>query len=264
MTTTTPGRPVPARPSTMDAAGIPLARLTRVELRKLSDTRAGFWLLLIIALATVGTALLLLFGNPADVQTFRGFLSFDLAPVNIVLPVLGILSMTTEWTQRTALATFTLVPSRSRVIAAKLLAVVLVAVAATLASTALSALGNLVAVGLGGDGSWHLSADLAGRLLLSQVIAVLMGSAFGALLMNSPLAIASYLGLPVIWTVLVAAAPAIMKPAGWLDLSAATGQLSDVDPMTGGEWARLGVSVAVWMVLPLIAGTIRALRREVS
>ena len=34
--------------------------------------------------------------------------------------------------------------------------------------------------------------------------------------------------------------------------------------MTGGEWARLGVSAAVWVLVPLIAGTVRMLRREVS
>ena len=34
--------------------------------------------------------------------------------------------------------------------------------------------------------------------------------------------------------------------------------------MTGGDWARLGVSAAVWVLLPLLLGTVRVLRREVS
>ena len=39
--------------------------------------------------------------------------------MGILLPVLGILLVTSEWSQRTAMVTFTLEPSRSRVIAAK-------------------------------------------------------------------------------------------------------------------------------------------------
>jgi hypothetical protein len=34
--------------------------------------------------------------------------------------------------------------------------------------------------------------------------------------------------------------------------------------MSDGQWARLGVSVAVWVLVPLVAGTVRVLRREVS
>ena len=38
------------------------------------------------------------------------------------MPVVGILLVTSEWTQRTAMISFTLVPHRSRVLLAKLLA----------------------------------------------------------------------------------------------------------------------------------------------
>jgi hypothetical protein len=34
--------------------------------------------------------------------------------------------------------------------------------------------------------------------------------------------------------------------------------------LTGGQWARLGVSVLVWVLVPLVAGLVRLLRREVS
>jgi ABC-2 type transport system permease protein len=36
------------------------------------------------------------------------------------------------------------------------------------------------------------------------------------------------------------------------------------DALTGGQWARLGVVAAIWVLIPLILGTIRALRREVA
>ncbi len=34
--------------------------------------------------------------------------------------------------------------------------------------------------------------------------------------------------------------------------------------MTSGAWARLGASVALWVVLPFAAGLVRLLRREVA
>src|SRR6188508_1493326 len=82
--------------------GIPMSRLTQVELRKLADTRSGLWLLIVIGLAAAGTAAILLLAAPAEEQTFAGLLSFGLVPAAVLLPVLGILSMTSEWSQRTA------------------------------------------------------------------------------------------------------------------------------------------------------------------
>ncbi|UQU61293.1 ABC transporter permease [Couchioplanes caeruleus] len=242
---------------------VSLARLTRVELRKLADTRAGLWLLIVIGLAAAGTAAILLGAAPDEEQTYQGFLSFGLAPATVLLPVLGILSMTSEWSQRTALTTFTLTPARGRVVAAKLIAAVLIAVAATAAAALLSAGANLIALGTGGDGSWHLTADQAGRLLVNQVMFVLMGAGFGALLMSPALAIVLYFALPTAWSALGQMVKRLNDAAGWLDLNVTSLPLSE-PAMSSGQWARLGVSCAVWVILPLAAGTVRVLRREVS
>ncbi|WP_051167817.1 ABC transporter permease [Actinoplanes sp. N902-109] len=249
--------------SSIEADHISLVTLTRVELRKLADTRAGFWLLLVIGLAAAGTAAILLAAAPEDQQTFRDLLSFGLLPASILLPVLGILSMTSEWSQRTALTTFTLMPQRGRVIAAKLLACVLIALVATVAAAALSAVANLIAISIGGDGSWHLTADQTGRMLISQVISVLMGAGFGALLMNPALAIVLYFAVPTVWSVLGEIVKALHTAAGWLDLNVTAAPLSE-ETMTSGQWGRLGVAVAVWVVVPLIGGTVRVLRREIA
>src|SRR5690349_18996390 len=85
--------------------GISLLTLTRVELRKLADTRSGLWLLIAIALAAAGTAAILLTAGDAGEQNFAGLFVFGLVPGSVLLPVLGILSMTSEWSQRTALTT---------------------------------------------------------------------------------------------------------------------------------------------------------------
>lgn len=249
---------VPAR-----RTGIPLARLTLVELRKLADTRSGLWLLIVIALAAAGTAAIMIAAAPDAEQTFAGFLAFGLVPSAVLLPVLGILSMTSEWSQRTALTTFTLAPARGKVLTAKLIAAVLIAVASTAAAAVLSAVGNLIAIGTGGDGSWHVDAALIGQLLVSQAVFVLMGSAFGALLLNSPLAIVLYFAIPTVWSVLGEMVKWLHTAAGWLDINVTSTPLSEPG-MTGEQWARFGVAALVWVALPLVLGTVRVLRREVS
>jgi ABC-2 type transport system permease protein len=237
---------------------IGLGRLTVIELRKLADTRAGLWLLIVIALGAAATAAIQLGFAPDDQLTFNAFFQFGLVPTGVLLPVLGILSMTGEWSQRTALTTFTLVPSRGRVIAAKLAAGVLIAVAATLATLGIAAAGNLLA---GGD--WSMSAALVGQSVLAQVVYVLMGLGFGALLMNSALAIVTYFALPTVWSILGATISGLKPAAQWLDMNTASLPLSDTG-VTGVQWARFGVTVALWVVVPVVLGTIRALRREVA
>ncbi|MBM2623058.1 ABC transporter permease [Actinoplanes sp. LDG1-06] len=239
-----------------------LGRLTLVELRKLADTRAGLWLLIIIALATVGTSAIQLGWAPDEEQALDGFFGFALLPSAILLPVLGILSMTAEWSQRTALTTFTLVPARERVIAAKLLAGALIALASTAAMLVIASAANLLAAALGGDGGWNLPPSLLWQGLAMQIILVLMGMAFGALLQNSPLAIVLYLALPMVWS-LLGMISAIADAAKWLDINVTTTAMAEAG-MTGDEWARVGASAAVWVVLPLALGIARVLRREVN
>jgi ABC-2 type transport system permease protein len=256
-------RPSVDAPPAHRSAPVPIGRLTGVELRKLSDTRAGMWLLIVIALASVATGLIQLFAsNDAD-QTFQQFATFAQLPAGILLPVLGILSMTSEWSQRTALTTFTLVPQRGRVLTAKLLANVVIALVAAATTFAFAAVFNLIATGMGGDGSWSIGWQLVAQCVLLQVLFVLMGAAFGGLLMNTPLAIVGFFALPMVWTILGAAISSLQKAASWLDINTTTGPLAD-HALTSGEWSKLGVSAAVWVVVPLVAGAARMLRREVS
>jgi ABC-type transport system involved in multi-copper enzyme maturation permease subunit len=259
----------PVRPADTPAAdagrtaGVPLGRLTVVELRKLADTRSGMWLLIVIGLAAAATAAILLAAAPDEEQTFRGFFTFSQLPAGVLLPVLGILSMTSEWSQRTALTTFTLVPRRGRVVAAKLLAAAVIAVLAWASCFVFAAAGNLIALGIGGDGSWRIGGELILQCLVLQVLFVLMGAGFGALLMNSPLAIVTFFALPMVWTILGETIRSLRTAAGWLDINLTTTPLAE-GPMSDDQWARLGVSAAVWVLVPLIAGTVRVLRREVA
>jgi hypothetical protein len=246
-----------------DTPSVGPLRLTLIELRKLADTRSGLWLLIVIGLAAAGTVAIQLGFAPGDEQTFRSFFLFGTLPAGVLLPVLGILSMTSEWSQRTALTTFTLVPARSRVIAAKVAAGVLIAVAATAATAGVAAAGNLLAIMLGGNGAWSIGGTLVAQTMLTLVLFILMGLGFGGLLMNSALAIVVYFALPMVWSILGGTIKGLKDVAGWLDLNTASAPLTE-GAVTAGQWARLGVAAAVWVLVPLVLGTVRALRREVA
>ncbi|MFJ6195414.1 ABC transporter permease [Micromonospora sp. NPDC092111] len=260
MTTTATAPASTVRPA---VPGPSLARLTGVELRKLADTRAGRWLLATIGLIAAAIVVLQLrFVDDAE-QTFTQFFTASLLPVGLLLPVLGILSITAEWSQRTALSTFVLVPRRDRVVLAKLAAVVLAALASVLVSLAVAAVGTLLSRATGGAGDWNFGWALAGHAAVFQVANVLLGAAFGLLLLNTPLAIVTYLLLPMVWGILGAMIEALRGTARWLDTSITMEPLLGPE-VTAGQWARLGVSLLAWVAAPLAAGLVRTLRREVS
>ncbi len=246
----------PARPS--------LTRLTVVEMRKMIDTRAGFWLLVSIGLISLVAVTIQLIWGDAEARTLSGFFTTTLYPVGILLPVLGILTVTSEWSQRTALTTFTLVPERHRIVIAKFAAAALFATLSLITSLLLSALGNALGIMLrDSDSNWSLPAANLGQALLLQVLGVVMGVAFGMLLMNTPLAIVLYFMLPTVWQILTSVISAIREAAGWLDLNVTMEPLARGE-VHGEDWGKLATSTLVWIVLPLVLGTLRLIRREVK
>lgn len=241
-----------------------LARLTAVELRKATDTRAGFWLLALLALAALVMVLVRMFTGAAEDRNLSDFFGIAQWPVGILLPVVGILAVTGEWSQRTTLSTFALEPRRERVVTAKLAAAVLMSAGVVVASLAWAALANVVApLVTDANASWSFSGELLGRVLLFQVINVLVGTAFGLALLSTPLAIVLYFVLPTVLTILGSTISAFETPAQWLDLSGTTMPLIDGD-MTGEAWGQLGTSLSLWLLVPLVFGTWRVLRSEIK
>lgn len=240
------------------------ARLVHVETRKIVDTRAGRALLLVTALATAAIIALMLFTMPAQWLTFRSLTFASAIPQGVLLPILGIVAATSEWSQRTGLVTFTLEPRRTRVALAKLAAACLVGLAAVLVALALGALTNLAGLlWFAGDGSWSMPAAQLGGAVALQLIGVMQGVAFGFALQNGALAIVTFLVLPTIWTVVGALVPWLERVAPWLDLRQATAPLLD-GTLHGADWARLGTAVAVWFGVPLALGILRLTRREIK
>jgi ABC-type transport system involved in multi-copper enzyme maturation permease subunit len=265
---TTAVHPAPLRAAATADAGIapvPFGRLLHVELRKTVDTRSGRWLLAAIGLITVGVIAVYLFNADPESLTFRNFVGVTSTPQSLLLPVLAILTVTTEWTQRTALVTFTVEPSRIRVVLAKLLAVLALGLLAVVVAVTVAALGNVAgAAFLDGAGSWNLEAANARDLVVMQLVAVLQGFAFGMLLMSTPAAIVAYYVLPLLWSAAFALVGALEDAAPWLDLNSAIAPLYSGNSLSGDDWAHVAVAGTLWVLLPLALGVVRLLRREVK
>lgn len=254
-----------AAPTRADVAGIhtrpTLGRLVAVELRKTVDTRAGFWLQVAIpALTVLVVAVRVLVGGPAD-HTFQSVLDAGMQPAAILLPVLGILLITSEWSQRTGLITFTLVPVRSRVFAAKLVASVLRTVPMLVISVAIVAAGVLVS-SPGVEGTWSDAVPLIGQSAVYLAAFTLVGVGFGAVLLAAVPAIVLLFALPMAWMAVVSL-PVFSDIAPWVDNASAVGQMT-LGAMSATEWAQAGTALTLWMLLPLLIGARRICRRDVT
>lgn len=232
-------------------------RLTLVELRKMVDTRAGFWLQLATALLMLAIVVLVcIFVDDVDDLQLRDLFALAILPASVLLPVIGVLLVSSEWSQRTALITFALVPRRLRVLGAKVTAgVVLSAVALAIAFAV-----AVVAVAVVG-GPWELGIPVFGQIALLLVVSILMGVAFGAAFLSSAPAIVLYFVLPIAWAAL-GSIPFLNDAAQWLDTTRTTEQLTE-RTLSATEWARVGTSLALWLALPLAVGAWRIARGEI-
>jgi ABC-2 type transport system permease protein len=250
-------------PIRVDAAGVharpALGRLVAVELRKMVNTRAGFWLqAATVALTALVVVVRIAVGDAAD-HTFAAVLDVGIKPAAVLLPIAGILLVTSEWSQRTGMITFALVPVRSRVLGAQQPASALLALGVLALSVGIVAAGVLVA---SPDGAWSGAAPLIGQSAVYLVGGMLTGVAFGAILLASSPAMVVLFALPIAWTGL-ASLSFLADAAPWLDTRLALGPMPQ-HVMSSTEWAHAATALALWMLLPLLAGTWRITRREVA
>jgi ABC-2 type transport system permease protein len=250
-------------------ARVPFSRLVQVELRKMFDTRAGRWLLISIAASTTLVLIIQLWVVLAQdlTVTFNDFAGGANIPMNILLPVLGVMSVTSEWSQRTAMVTFTLEPSRSRFLAAKFVSTLIVALAAVVLGLILTIVANGLYAGLADNAvTWELGPFRIFCYFLLYLFGMATGFAFGGLFLNTAAAIVIYFVYSFILPGLFELGTLMdwfkdIRP--WIDFAAAQNPIIDAD-VSGEEWAQLATSGLVWLVLPLMIGTWRVLRAEVK
>lgn len=255
----------PVRPA---VSGIPMSRVVGVELRKMFDTRSGFWLMASIGItAALATVAVILFA-PDNALTYSTFATAIGFPVAIILPIVAVLSVTGEWSQRTGLTTFTLVPHRGRVIVAKAVASIGVGIVSMLLAFAIGAVGTVVGSAIAGvDMSWDSSLSDLLYIVLANVLGLLVGFMLGVLIRNSAGAIVAYFVysfvLPTIFGLLGNFQAWFEKLQPWVDFNYAQSALFN-GSLTGEQWAHLGVTGVLWLLLPLTVGVAMVLRSEVK
>jgi ABC-2 type transport system permease protein len=248
--------------------GIPMGRIVSTELRKMFDTRSGFWLLASIGiLGLIATASVIAFSSDAGL-TYSTFATAVGYPMTVILPIIATLSVTSEWSQRSGLTTFTLVPQRGRVIAAKAIACVAVAVATIPLALALGALGNVVGTRIAGvEPVWDLSVTNMATILLGNVLGLAVGFMLGVVIRSSAGALVGYFIysflLPTLAVILASSQAWFRHLQPWVDFKYAGGTLVD-GTVTAQQWAHLGVTGIIWLLVPMVVGLTVVVRAEVK
>jgi ABC-2 type transport system permease protein len=248
---------------------IPTARLVTIELRKMFDTRSGFWMLVSIGvLSIIATGAVLVFAPDSEIAygNFAAAIGF---PMSVILPMIAILGVTSEWSQRSGLTTFTLVPSRGRVIGAKAFATFVVGVVSMAVAFAVGAVGNLLGSTIMGlDTVWDVSLAAAAQILLGNLVGMAIGFTLGVVLRSSAAAIVGYfvvsLVLPGILALLAQVRPWFADLQPWIDWNYTQVALFENDTDTAREWAMLASTTTIWIALPLVVGLLFLRRSEVK
>ncbi|WP_166849085.1 ABC transporter permease subunit [Isoptericola sp. BMS4] len=250
---------------------VPFGRLVGVEVRKTGDTRSSRWILLALGLLAAGACAVVLGFMPSETWTYGTFLDQISYPLALGIPMLAVLSVAGEWGQRSALTTFTLVPRRGRVVAAKAAVAAGYVVVTMALAFGLAALCTLVAGAAAGDDAasvlWDVPVGQQLRLVLFMAVAMAVGFTLAVVLRHTAAAMVGYLlialVLPNLSSLLASVQDWYRDAAPWVEITSAQYNLLGPDAPTGEQWAQLGTTVLLWIVLPLTLGVRRLLRVEI-
>jgi ABC-2 type transport system permease protein len=241
---------------------VPVSRLVKVELRKMVDTRAGLWLMIAIVLITALILIITFFAGSDSDHQFIDYMGSTAGPQSFLLPVLGILLVTQEWSQRTGMVTFTLEPHRGKAIGAKVIAALLFGLVAVAIAIVLAALATVIS---GAPNAWdNIGLDDIAKFGLLQASGVMQGLAFGLIFLNSAAAIVTYFVVPIAFSIVTSIWSALSDAQPWIDLGTSQQPLFSAEHLSGEEWAQLATGTLIWVVLPFVVGLWRVLRAEVK
>lgn len=264
--------PVPDAPLRREARPVPepigFGRLVAVELRKSFDTRAGFWLLASIGITGLLATAAVLLWAPDSELTFSTFASAIGFPMTVILPMVAVLLVTGEWSQRSGLTTFTLVPRRGRVIGAKAAVTVGLSLVSVVLAFVLGAVGTVLGSALlGVDRVWDIATVDVLNIALAQTLGMLIGFMLAAVIRHSAGAIVAYFVYSFVLTGLTELLAQTQDWFGdlrpWIDFNYAQSALFN-GSLSATQWAHLGVTSVVWLVVPLLVGIRVLMRAEVK
>ena len=244
-----------------DERGPGFGRLTWIELRKMLDTRSGLWFSVAVAAVTLITVIITSQVKGGHDATLARLFNNSVQPDAILLPVLGVLLVCGEWSQRTTLTTFTLVPHRGRILWAKLAASLAVAGAAFAICLACSVIVGELSPAPGGAGGLSIAVLAQGLVFLTATMVI--GVAFGAAIMLSAPAIVIYLALPTAWDALSSTIHPLKTLSHWLAIGPTLGPLA-THSFSASDWGHAATTLALWLVVPLVIGVWRFGSRDVN
>jgi ABC-type transport system involved in multi-copper enzyme maturation permease subunit len=192
-------------------------------------------------------------------QTYASYLGVAAVGVSILLPVVAILLLTGEWSQRSVMTTFTQEPGRIRVLNAKLAVSVLLGVGGSAFGGMVTAAALALAASSGRALEANLTVGAITGYLLFVLLNVLAGVALGALLQSSAPAIAASFALPAAFAVLGKASTLV---SDWIDTSGPWNWVLEND--WAGHVAQISFSIVFWVAVPLAAGVVRTILRDVE
>lgn len=238
---------------------VPFSRLVRVEWAKATDTRAARWLLALVALSTAGLMVVPVLAPTTFDQTYASYLRVAALGVTILLPVVAILLLTGEWSQRSVMTTFTQEPRRIRVLNAKLAVSMVLSGGGAVFGGVVTAAGLGLAAASGRALEANLTVGAITGYLLFVLLNVLAGVALGALLQSSATAIVACFALPAAFAVLGTASTLV---SDWIDTSKPWNWVLEND--WDGHVPQISFSILFWVAIPLAAGVVRWIRRDVG
>jgi hypothetical protein len=258
-----------------DTEPVPFGRLVVVELRKMRDTRAGTWLQALTGFLLVLAAVITLLVTTLDEVAISAGIVVQVmtVPVSLLMPVLAITCVTSEWSQRTGLVTFALVPGRMQVLLAKLVTVLLLAVA-TIVVAVVMGVATLAIRGVLGDSpvDWSIDGSALAWTMAVQVLYFLMAFGLGLVVLSTPAAIAIFYVVAMLLPIMVYGPLFFAFSWGqdvipWIDLGFATTPLTDPAggfEVTGTTYAQTAFTTLLWVVAPLVGGFARVARAEIT
>jgi ABC-2 type transport system permease protein len=284
--TSTPTTPAPvARSGRTTGSGVTFSRVVTAEWIKLRSLRSTRWTLALTVLGMVGFSLLSAIVMAGEVpQIGAGDSGYNLRDMLLgsvfigqaVIAVLGVLSITGEYSTGMIRSSLTAVPRRHPVLAAKALVLSCALAVVTIASTALSVLVTLpflYRIGITVDLADGETLRILFGIPLYLVAIGLFALALGALMRNTAAAITTVLALLIVvenvlrqiplrffWVV----SPYLPSTAGiriTFDDSTLAGVGQDAAATHLGAWQGYSVLV-LWVMVLLTAATVLLRRRD--
>lgn len=240
-----------------------------LDLRSFLDTRGGVITMIIGALLTLGAEAIGGLAQPwlmpdAAVTAYGPLIAATL-PLTVVLPVLAVLMIASDWSNQSIQTTFLHRPHRGAVLGSKVIATLLLSIIQLLVAIA----GIFAFTAIGGIISSHGAdysslADSTASPLVQLAASLAFGIAMACLLQSTALALIASIAVPfVVGTisslVTVFGGETVQHLVALVDLSTASILLVD-----GGFGRWNAGAFVIMLLLPLVAGTLRWRSREIA